>query len=188
MTGNEIVLTGRIEKPFEKAEKYYHGIVAVKRPYGDAEDHVKVTSTKEPDTKDGFVSIIGSIIVTRSSSKFKRYDLGVKAEHIEVIEADYYQNDLSMMGEVIYVSELRQTPSGKDVLNIKLAMGESRIPCILWNSNARYAAEELSHGDIVSITGRIQTRSYKKYINDEEYTIPTQDVNVYSLTRIEGDE
>ena len=76
----------------------------------------------------------------------------------------------------------RKTPLKKEITDLLLAVNRSfgksdYIPCICWGSTARYAAD-LKVGTRVMVWGRIQSREYKKRIEENE----TQKRIVYEVS------
>ena len=62
------------------------------------------------------------------------------------------------------------------------------IPCIAWGRNARFV-KNLSVGDRVAISGRIQSREYQKKLSETEVkTMTAYEVSVSKLAAFEADE
>lgn len=71
----------------------------------------------------------------------------------------------------------RTTPFGREISDILLAVnrpyGKSDyIPCIAWGRNARYSLN-LDIGENIKVSGRIQSREYKKSLDSGETIIKT---------------
>lgn len=82
-------------------------------------------------------------------------------------------NNVILTGRLVATPEVRHTASGKSTSNIRLAVkrdfansaGEYEtdfINCVLWKGIAENAAKYCQKGDLISIKGRIQNRSYEK--------------------------
>ena len=64
----------------------------------------------------------------------------------------------------------RTSPLGRDICDLMLAVNRmynksDYIPCIAWGRNAGYA-ESLGVGTKLSVEGRIQSREYRKKLED----------------------
>ena len=80
-------------------------------------------------------------------------------------------NNVVLVGRLTRDPELRYTPSNVAVATFSLAVNRNFknqagdyeadfISCIMWRQQAENFANWLKKGDLVGITGRIQTRSY----------------------------
>ena len=81
-------------------------------------------------------------------------------------------NVVSIMGRLTKKPELKQTPSGNDVCVFTVAVdrdakGEDGtrqadfLDIIAWKGTARLVADRFDKGQGISITGRLQTRTWK---------------------------
>jgi single-strand DNA-binding protein len=80
-------------------------------------------------------------------------------------------NTVVLMGRLTAAPELRTTTSGTSVTSFTLAVdrrytqdGEKRadfINCVAWRSTADFIAKYFSKGDLIAVTGAIQTRNYE---------------------------
>ena len=81
-------------------------------------------------------------------------------------------NKSILMGRLTYAPELKKTQSGVSVLSFRLAVdrrgrgqnGEREtdfINCVAWRGTAEFISKFFEKGDLIAITGRIQTRPYK---------------------------
>ena len=82
-------------------------------------------------------------------------------------------NYIYLNGYVCKEPTYRTTPFGREIADILLAVnrhyGKSDyIPCIAWGRNAKYCAD-LAVGTNLKVWGRIQSRGYKKKIEDDLY-------------------
>lgn len=119
-----------------------------------------------------------------------RLILSVFVRSIEILtEEDYNKNDNSIKldGSVCKKPNYRKTPLGREITDLLIAVnrpyGKSDyIPCIVWGRNARYSSG-IEVGSRVQISGRIQSRTYKKKISETE----TEDRIAYevSVSKIE---
>lgn len=81
----------------------------------------------------------------------------------------------------------RMSPLGREICDLMLAVNRmynksDYIPCIAWGRNAGYAGG-LSVGDRICVTGRIQSREYRK--KDEEGNVTTKVAYEVSILKIE---
>ncbi len=100
--------------------------------------------------------------------------LSVYAQDMEKIpketEAVQPENTVELDGYVCKQPVYRTTPLGREITDVLLAVNRSYgksdyIPCICWGSNAR-AAKDLTVGDKLRLSGRIQSRMYQKKESD----------------------
>jgi len=80
-------------------------------------------------------------------------------------------NNLELDAFICKKPIFRKTPFGREIADLLLAVNRrfnksDYIPAICWGRNARYA-ESLDVGDNVVCTGRVQSREYKKRIDEE---------------------
>ena len=94
----------------------------------------------------------------------------------EIIEVNLEENKEEVSNEVTLVGYIckkpiyRQTPFGREIADILLAVNRAYnksdyIPCIAWGRNARFC-ENMEVGTEVRITGRVQSRIYEKKFED----------------------
>lgn len=115
------------------------------------------------------------------------------------IEEDEEENKINNSNEVILIGYIckkpiyRQTPFGREIADILLAVNRAYnksdyLPCIAWGRNARFC-QNVEVGTEVKIIGRVQSRKYeKKY---EDGTIETKvayEISVGSLEIINKEE
>ena len=79
-------------------------------------------------------------------------------------------NEVQLLGYVCKKPIYRQTPFGREIADILLAVNRAYnksdyIPCIAWGRNARFC-QNMEVGAEVKITGRVQSRSYEKKHED----------------------
>ena len=94
----------------------------------------------------------------------------------EIIPISLEENNEEVSNEVILVGYIckkpiyRQTPFGREIADILLAVNRAYnksdyIPCIAWGRNARFC-ENMEVGTEVRLTGRVQSRMYEKKHED----------------------
>ncbi|MGL5043097.1 MAG: single-stranded DNA-binding protein [Culicoidibacterales bacterium] len=92
-------------------------------------------------------------------------------------------NNVILIGKIVHDPELSQTPNGKKVTTITLAVARSFknssgvfetdfVCCRLWAAIATSTVEFCQQGSLIAIKGRLQTRSYEngdnKFVNVTE--------------------
>lgn len=80
-------------------------------------------------------------------------------------------NVIELAGTLCKPPNLRVTPMGRDICDLMLAVNRrcgrsDYLPCICWGRRAREYSQ-LQVGDRLSLTGRIQSRPYIKFIEGE---------------------
>ena len=93
-------------------------------------------------------------------------------EIIEVSEEekDEVTNEVTLVGYVCKKPVYRQTPFGREIADVLLAVNRAYnksdyIPCIAWGRNARFC-QNIEVGTEVKIIGRVQSRTYEKKFED----------------------
>ena len=119
-----------------------------------------------------------------------RLILTVFAKEIEELEdvevKDEVTNEVTLVGYVCKKPVYRQTPFGREIADVLLAVNRAYnksdyIPCIAWGRNARFF-QNIEVGTEVKIVGRVQSRTYEK--KHEDGTVETRvayEVSVASM-------
>lgn len=175
MTNNVVYLTGRVAE----APKYSHQVfgegfyetkVEVERLSGLV-DVIPVTVSErllgEGDFEEGkYVSVSGQF---RSYNKIadgrSRLMLTVFVRETNE-DLPPNTNKIELTGYVCKPPVYRTTPFKREIADVLIAVNRAYnksdyIPCIAWGRNARFA-EKLVVGDKVGLSGRIQSREYRK--------------------------
>lgn len=175
MTNNVVYLTGRVaEEPKYShqvfGEGFYETKVEVERLSGLV-DVIPVTVSErllgEGDFEEGkYVSVSGQF---RSYNKIadgkSRLMLTVFVRETNE-ELPPNTNKIELIGYVCKPPVYRTTPFKREIADVLIAVNRAYnksdyIPCIAWGRNARFA-EKLVVGDKVGLSGRIQSREYRK--------------------------
>lgn len=80
-------------------------------------------------------------------------------------------NNVVLMGRMVAAPELKTTPNGTSVVSFTLAVdrqfqtkGEEKktdfLDCVAWRHNAEFIAKYFGKGDLIAISGEIQTRTF----------------------------
>lgn len=111
-------------------------------------------------------------------------------EENEMVKKDTITNEVVLIGYICKKPIYRQTPFGREISDILLAVNRAYnksdyIPCIAWGRNARFC-QNLEVGSQVKIVGRVQSRMYeKKYEDGTVENRVAYEVSVGSLEVIE---
>ncbi len=86
-------------------------------------------------------------------------------------------NIIELTGYVCKEPVFRTTPFKREICDMLVAVNRAYnksdyLPCIAWGRNARFVSE-LSIGEKVYLTGRIQSRQYQKKVENNEIEIRT---------------
>ncbi|MDR0916308.1 MAG: single-stranded DNA-binding protein [Oscillospiraceae bacterium] len=122
----------------------------------------------------------------RSTENAARLVITVLAKELRLAADDEGdRNDVRLTGVICKTPTLRQTPMGRQICDIMLAVnrrfGRSNyLPCIAWGKVAAEIAIR-AVGDTVSLVGRIQSRKYIKYTEQGSEERVAFEVSVVSL-------
>ena len=208
---NHIVLVGKVtsDKIFSHeiyGEKFYIFNLSVPRLSGNA-DIIPITiSERLLELED--LAIDKKIIVEGQFRSYNSYEneknrlvLTVFAKEVKFVEnqdeeievsKDFTSNEVVLNGYICKKPIYRQTPFGREISDILLAVNRAYnksdyIPCIAWGRNARFC-ENIAVGTEVKIVGRVQSRSYeKKYDDGRVETKIAYEVSVASLEVVNKD-
>ncbi len=114
-------------------------------------------------------------------------------EENEITKKDIVTNEVVLIGYICKKPIYRQTPFGREIADILLAVNRAYnksdyIPCIAWGRNARFC-QNLEVGSQIKLVGRVQSRTYEK--KHEDGTVETRvayEVSVGSLEVIEEND
>lgn len=206
---NHIVLVGKVtsEKRFSHeiyGEKFYIFDLSVPRLSGNA-DIIPITIS-ERLMVNGDLPINTKITVEGQFRSYNSYGEGrnklvltVFAKNVTLLDdqesevearKDFISNEVTLIGYICKKPVYRQTPFGREIADILLAVNRAYsksdyIPCIAWGRTARFC-ENMEVGTEVKIVGRVQSRQYEK--KHEDGTIENKvayEVSVGSLEVIE---
>ena len=88
----------------------------------------------------------------------------------DFIRKDYITNEVVLIGYICKKPVYRQTPFGREIADLLLAVNRAYnksdyIPSIAWGRNARFC-QNLEVGTEVKVVGRVQSRNYEKKLED----------------------
>ena len=206
---NHIILVGKVtsEKRFSHeiyGEKFYIFDLSVPRLSGNA-DIIPITIS-ERLMVNGDLPINTKITVEGQFRSYNSYGEGknklvltVFAKNVTLLDdqesevearKDFISNEVTLNGYICKKPVYRQTPFGREIADILLAVNRAYsksdyIPCIAWGRTARFC-ENMEVGTEVKIVGRVQSRQYEE--KHEDGTIENKvayEVSVGSLEVIE---
>ena len=114
-------------------------------------------------------------------------------EENEMTKKDVVTNEVVLIGYICKKPIYRQTPFGREIADILLAVNRAYnksdyIPCIAWGRNARFC-QNLEVGFQIKLVGRVQSRTYeKKHEDGSVETRVAYEVSVGSLEVIEEND
>ena len=114
-------------------------------------------------------------------------------EENEMTKKDVVTNEVVLIGYICKKPIYRQTPFGREIADILLAVNRAYnksdyIPCIAWGRNARFC-QNLEVGSQIKLIGRVQSRTYEKKHDDGSVeTRVAYEVSVGSLEVIEEND
>ena len=106
---------------------------------------------------------------------------------------DKNPNSILLSGYICKPPIYRTTPFNREIADILIAVNRAYnksdyIPCIAWGRNARFV-KNLSVGDQIAISGRIQSREYQKKLSETDVkTMTAYEVSVSKLAAFDSAE
>ena len=204
---NHLVLIGKIvsEKSYSHeiyGEKFYVFNLEVVR-LSSTVDIIPITVSERLLT-DLDIEIGKKVSVEGQFRSYNNYEnernrlvLTVFAKEIiameESEEKDEVTNEVVLVGYVCKKPIYRQTPFGREIADILLAVNRAYnksdyIPSIAWGRNARFC-QNMEVGTEVKITGRVQSRTYEKKLDDgSTETRVAYEVSIASMEVVNNDE
>ena len=209
---NHIILVGKVtsDKRFSHeiyGEKFYIFDLSVPRLSGTS-DIIPIT-VSERLMVGGDLPVGTKITVEGQFRSYNSYGEGknklvltVFAKNIEMLEdqeseikakKDFVSNEVTLIGYICKKPIYRQTPFGREIADILLAVNRAYsksdyIPCIAWGRTARFC-ENMEVGTEVKVVGRVQSRQYEK--KHEDGTVENKvayEVSVSSLEVINQED
>lgn len=115
------------------------------------------------------------------------------SEENEIVKKEMTTNEVVLIGYVCKKPIYRQTPFGREIADVLLAVNRAYnksdyIPSIAWGRNARFC-QNMEVGTEVKITGRVQSRTYeKKHEDGTTETRVAYEVSIASMEIVNEDE
>lgn len=212
LENNYITLVGKVtgEKRLSHeiyGERFYLFDLSIPRLSGNA-DIIPITVSERLITdemlKDGnkllvkgqfrsynsFENQKNKLILTVFAKDIVEVEENEAEEENEIVKKDTVTNEVVLIGYICKKPIYRQTPFGREIADILLAVNRAYnksdyIPCIAWGRNARFC-QNLEVGTEVKIVGRVQSRTYEKKFEDgTSETRVAYEVSIGSLEIIE---
>ena len=178
---NKAIVAGVVLTPLEFSHKtygeaFYTFVLGIERRSGYVDEiNVMISERLIFDNSpecDDFVEITGQVR-TYNESVNGRNKLNVVIFAREILinrDVIYYENYIFLEGFLCKPPVKRTSPLGRDICDLMIAVNRmynksDYIPCIAWGRNAGYA-DNLKVGTGIYIEGRIQSREYKKKLED----------------------
>ena len=216
LENNYLTLVGKVtgEKTFSHeiyGEKFYRFTLSIPRLSGNA-DIIPITISERLITdetlKEGKKLLIKGQF--RSYNSFEneknKLILTVFAKDVqelpetenengeeEISKKDEMTNEVVLIGFVCKKPIYRQTPFGREIADLLLAVNRAYnksdyIPTIAWGRNARFAGG-LEVGSHLQVSGRVQSREYTKKIGEDEVERRVAyEVSVSKIDLVEDEE
>ena len=114
-------------------------------------------------------------------------------EENDIVRKDTITNEVVLIGFICKKPIYRQTPFGREIADLLLAVNRAYnksdyIPSIAWGRNARFC-QNLEVGTRVKVVGRVQSRTYEKKFEDgTSETRIAYEVSIGSLEVIEEND
>lgn len=177
-------------------EGFYEFFVKVMRLSGQA-DILPVTVSERIMTDDMKIgSKICALGQFRSYNKLEggksRLMLTVFIRELLETQPGKNPNSIVLSGYICKPPVYRTTPFNREIADLLIAVNRSYnksdyIPAIAWGRNARFV-RNLSVGDRVALSGRIQSREYQKKQPDESFVAMTAyEVSISKLAAFDDD-
>ena len=118
---------------------------------------------------------------------------GVEQPANDFVKKDMITNEVVLVGYICKKPIYRQTPFGREIADLLLAVNRAYnksdyIPSIAWGRNARFC-QNLEVGTEVKIVGRVQSRNYeKKYEDGTVVKKVAYEVSIGSLEVVKSSE
>ena len=215
LENNYLTLVGKVtgEKKFSHeiyGERFYIFNLSIPRLSGNA-DIIPITTSerllKEDTLEEGKKLLIkgqfrsynsyenekNRLILTVFAKDLQEVEEEPEELENEMVRKDIITNEVVLIGYICKKPIYRQTPFGREIADILLAVNRAYnksdyIPCIAWGRNARFC-QNLEVGTQVKLVGRVQSRTYeKKHEDGTSETRVAYEVSVGSLEVIEEKE
>jgi len=157
-------------------EIFYIFVMGVERRSGYVDEINVMVSERliydNPPKMDEFLEIKGQIR-TYNELVDGRNKLNVVVFAREMYPCEdfgYFENYIYLEGFLCKPPSKRTSPMGRDICDMMVAVNRmynksDYIPCIAWGRNASYG-EQLGVGTKLMLEGRLQSRDYKKRLED----------------------
>ena len=192
LENNYLTLVGKVtgEKRFSHeiyGEKFYIFNLSIPRLSGNA-DIIPITISERLITDEmlsegkkllikgqfrlynSYENERNKLILTVFAKDVEELQENEEQEESDIVKKDETTNEVVLIGFVCKKPIYRQTPFGREIADLLLAVNRAYnksdyIPSIAWGRNARYC-QNIEVGTRVKIVGRVQSRPYEKKFED----------------------
>lgn len=204
---NRVKITGIVQTELEhshdvKGERFYKTSVGVKRLSGEIDSIVVLVSEDIACPENSYVGqavcVRGSYRsfnkpVSENKSKLELFVFANSFELVDETENGDTNNSINLTGFICKPPIYRETPKGRIITDVMLAVNRNKrktdyIPCVCWGTNAE-KVKDYELGTEVMLTGRIQSRTYNKHI--EEDIVESRvayEISVSKINKVQNDE
>lgn len=194
MTHNKVSISGVIESDFMldheyTNEKFYQFLLSVRRSSGATDTLPVIVSDRLINVSKNMIGQYVAIEGEFRSFNYHELDktrllLYIFPQIITLIDEPKNTNDILLQGTICKEPVFRETPNGRIITDILLAVSRNYhksdyIPCIAWGRNA-YVISLLNTGTGIRVAGRVQSRDYSK--NGTIKTAYEMSINLVELT------
>ena len=191
---NRVELRGTVSEPPQfshesRGERFFRFPLEVSRLSGTVDRINVIVRESQIDTLEpqdfGKLHVIGELrSFNNRSGQGSKLVITVFAREIEETEPAW-ENSVELAGTICKTPTLRQTPLGREICDILLAVNRrygrsDYLPCIAWGLNARLSSQ-LQVGDRIVLLGRLQSREYTKNVEGEILRRTAFEVSVSEL-------
>jgi len=191
---NDVYLIGVVEQePIfvynERGYRMFEGLLEVERRSGEV-DHLPFVGDEDMIGELAFGErvAIGGMMHHRDRGSYPetKNRTAVFVLSISYAPANWpAQNSVKLSGHICRPTNFRVTPRGRELCELTVAVPRGNghqdyIVCIAWNDCAR-SARSMTVGQAVSVTGRFQSREYRKNVGGTYETRVTHEVSLDSL-------
>lgn len=184
---NQVTVIGEVVSTFtfnhkSYGEAFYTVMLSMERESG-VKDVIPVMISEHlldvtQDYSGEYFEIQGEFRSFNRQEGTRKMELFIFALEVNSAEHDVQpmlNNEIMLFGTICKEPVYRITPLGREITDIMLAVNRpykrsDYIPCIAWSRTAKMLAK-MNVGEKVKLTGRVQSREYKKTLPDgtEEY-------------------
>lgn len=199
---NQVNISGEIVSEFTFShqafgEKFYMVDVAVRR-LSDQTDVIPLMVSERifnvhKDYRGFTVEVVGQFrSYIRYDGTKNRLLLSVFVTEVHFAEQCENFNYIFLEGYIVKPPIYRETPMGREIADIMISVTRSYkktdyIPCITWGRSARFISR-FGAGTKVRFYGRIQSRKYKKKLDDLSVEIRTAyEVSIWRMEVLEDE-
>ena len=179
---NQVTIIGEVVSTFTfnhktHGERFFATMFSVERESG-VKDVIPVMMSEHllDVTKDycgEYFEIQGEFRSFNRQDGTRKMELFVFAQEVKPADCmvqPAINNEISLFGTICKEPAYRITPLGREITEVILAVNRpykrsDYIPCIAWGRTAKMLAK-MNVGEKVKLTGRVQSREYKKTLPD----------------------